>query len=228
MKKLLAAILATALIIMMLPAAYASFDLDGFLNSTYNNSSDMMPKNITMPEQFSLTYEFDEGGKFVEVTMEKDTNGNYHYKDNEDEYLFIKDGKGYKIAIKTVNGFAYKNNDKYTFDHVKELTRKFWTCATPLDDDFTMGTTTEEGVGNICGRKTNKFKVDLGMGYSLGGMSMSVGETTFYDFDQETGICMASSSTSDVSVMGMNSSDGQAGFECIRFELNNIALPTVD
>ena len=230
MKKCLAVILATILLCGMIPVACASgFDFGDMFNSMYNNSSDMMPKNIAMPKQFSITYEFVEDGKFKEVTMEKDANDNYHYKDNEDEYLFVKDGKGYKIAIGTVNGFAYKNNDKYTFERIKELTRKFWSCATPLDDDYTMGTTTEEGSGEICGRKTNKFKVDLGFGYNFGGYSMSMSEATYYEFDQETGICLASSSNEDVNVMGMSAGDGeQAGFECTRFELNDVSLPTVD
>ncbi len=230
MKKCLAILLAVLLLCGMIPCASASgFDFGDMFNSMYNSSSDMMPKNITMPTKFSITYEYVEDGKFKEVTMEKDESDNYHYKDNDDEYLFVKDGKGYKIAIGTVNGFAYKNNDKYTFDRVKELTQKFWSFATPLDNDFTMGTTTEEGTGEICGRKTNKFKVDLGFGYSFGGYSMSMSEATFYDFDQETGICLASSSNEDVSVMGINAGDGeQAGFECIRFELSDVLLPTID
>ena len=230
MKKCLAFVLVTILFCGMVTTVCASgFDFGGMLNSMYNNSSDMMPKNITMPNQFSITYEYVEDGKFKEVVLEKDEGDNYHYKDSEDEYLFVKDGKGYKIAIGTVNGFAYKNNDKYTFDRVKEITHRFWSCATPLDDDFTMGTTTEEGTGEICGRKTNKFKVDLGFGYSFGGYNMSMSEATFYEFDQETGICLASSSNEDVSVMGMNAGDGeQAGFECTRFELGNVTIPKID
>lgn len=230
MKKCLAVILATILLCGIIPVADASgFDFGDMFNSMYNNSSDIMPKNISLPKQFSITYEYVEDGKFKEVVMEKDENDNYHYKDSEDEYLFIKDGKGYKIAIGTVNGFAYKNNDKYTLDHVKEITKRFWLCATPLEDDFTMGTTTEEGSGEICGRKTNKFKVDLGFGYNFGGYSMSMSEATYYEFDQETGICLASSSNEDVNVMGMNAGDGEkTGFECTRFELNDVTIPTVD
>ena len=230
MKKILSIFLTAVLLCSCLASASAGdFGLGDLLGSMYNNSSSKMPGNITMPNQFSIRYEFVEDGKFREVTMEKDANENYHYKDNEDEYLFVKDGKGYRIAIGTVNGFAYKNEDKYTFDRVKELTAKFWACATPLESDLTMGTTTEEGTGKICGRATNKFKVDLGFGYNFGGYSMSMSEATFYDFDQETGICLASSSNEDMTVMGMNTGDGeQAGFECTRFELNDITLPTVD
>lgn len=229
MKKFITAILIITLLCGISATAGASgLDYGDLLNSMYNNSSDMMPKNITMPRQFSITYEYIENGKYVEVTMEKDGNDNYHYRDSEEEYLFVKDGKGYKIAIATVNGFVFKSNDKYTFDRVKQLTKLFWTCATPLDDDYTMGTTTEEGTGEICGRKTNKFKVDLGFGYNFGGYSMSMSEATYYEFDQETGICLASSSNENISVMGMNTGTGnKEGFECVRFELTNILLPEV-
>jgi len=230
MKKCLSTVLALLFLLGTLSAAYATdLDFGNLFGSLYNESSSMMPQNITMPTQFSITYEYAEDGKFKEVTMEKDINDNYHYKDNEDEYLFVKDGRGYKIAIGTVNGFVYKSNDKYTFDRVKELSQKFWNCATPLDDDFTMGTTTEEGTDEVCGRKTNKFKVDLSFGYSFGGYNMSMSEATFYDFDQETGICLASSSNEDVRVMGMTSGNGvEAGFECTHFELSNVTLPSID
>ena len=229
MKKFWAVFLVGILLCGMLPPALASgFDLGDMFSSFYNGSSDMMPKDITMPETFSITYEYIEDGKFKEVTMEKDKSDNYHYKDSEDEYLFVKDGKGYKIAIGTVSGFVYKNNDKYTFEYIKELSQKFWSFATPLDDDITLGTTTEEGTGEICGRKTNKYKVDLGFGYNLGGYSMSMSEATYYEFDQETGICLASSTSDDVNFMGLNAGDDeQEGYECTRFEISDVTLPTM-
>jgi len=221
MKKLFSALLACMLAVTCCATALATDfdlgDLGNLFSSMYNNSSDMMPKNITMPREFSITYEYVENGRMREVTMERDSSDNYHYKDGENEYLFVKDGRGYRVAIGTVNGFAYKNHEKSTFDYVKELTEKFWKCATPLDDDFTMGTTTEEGTGEICGRKTNKYKVELGLGYNFGGYSMSMSEATYYDFDAETGICLASTSNENVSVMGLNSADSDGGFECTRF-----------
>ena len=229
MKKLLSVFITSLLICTAMVCVHAEgFDFGSMLGSLYNSSSSMMPKDILMPDQFSITYEYSESGKFRQVLMEKDKTGNYHYKDYEDEYLFIKDGKGYRVAIATVNGFIYKNNEKYTFDYVKTQTSKFWEFAMPLDD-ITMGTTTSEGEGEICKRKTNKFKVDLGMGYSFGGYSVSMSEATYYEFDQETGICLFSSKNEDVSVMGFNTSDGdQDGFECIEFEIDNISLPSVN
>ena len=230
MRRVMGVVLAVILAIGMLATASASdFGLGDLFGSVYNDSSGMMPKNITMPKQFSITYEYSEDGRYKEVLMEKDANDNYHYRDSEDEYLFIKDGKGYKVAVGTVSGFAFKSNDKYTMDYLKEQTETFWKFATPLDDDVTFGTTTAEGEGEICGRKTNRFKVDLGLGYSFGGYSVSMSEATWYEFDQETGICLGSSTNEDVSVMGMNTGDGdQEGFECTRFELEDVVLPTVE
>ncbi len=228
MKKVLSIVLATLMLVFFQVSSQAAdIDFGKLFSSLYNDTSSMMPKNITLPKEFSITYEYNEDGKIREVTMERDAHDNYHYKDSEDEYLFIKDGRGYKIAISTLNGFVYKNNNKYDFNHIKELTEKFWKCATPLDDDITMGTTTSEGTGNICGRKTNKFKVELGMGYSFGGYSVSMSDATYYDFDAETDICLASSSSDTVSVLGMSSGDNDNGFECIRFELSKVTLPTV-
>lgn len=168
MKKFMLFVLALLLLCSTLvPAQASDFSLSDFLNSMYNTSSDTMPKNVKMPQQFSITYEYVEDGKYREVTMECDLSGNYHYKDNEDEYLFVKSGSGYKIAINTLNGFAYKSNDKYTFDYIKSLTKKFWECALPLDDDYIMGTTTEEGTVEICGRTANRFKVEIDWGITL-------------------------------------------------------------
>lgn len=209
-------------------AQASEIDFGKLFSSILNDSSNMIPKNISLPKEFSITYEYVDDGKIREVTMERDAHDNYHYKDDEDEYLFIKDGRGYKIAIGTLNGFVYKNNSKYDFNHIKQLTEKFWKCATPLDDDITMGTTTSEGNGEVCGRKTNKYKVELGMGYSFGGYSVSMSDATYYDFDAETDICLASSSSESVSVLGMSSDDNNdKGFECIRFELHNITTPVV-
>ena len=166
-----------------------------------------------MPDQFSITYEYTDSGKFREVTMEKDRSGNYHYRDSENEYLFVKAGSGYRIAIGTVNGFVYKNEEKYTMDYIKTLSSKFWDCAT----------------GEVCGRTTDRFKVELGMSYSVGGYGMSMSEGTFYDFDHDTGICLASSSSENVSAFGLNmSDDSDDNFECIHFELNNVTLPSVE
>lgn len=227
MKKFMLFVLALLLLCSTLvPAQASDFSLSDFLNSMYNTSSDIMPKNIKMPQQFSIKYEYVEDGKYREVTMECDLSGNYHYKDNEDEYLFVKSGSGYKIAINTLNGFAYKSNDKYTFDYIKSLTKKFWECALPLDDDYIMGTTTEEGTVEICGRTANRFKVEIGLGYNFGGYNVSMSDATYYDFDAETGICMATSSSENINYMGLSSNDDQSGFSCIHFRLSSISLPT--
>ena len=230
MKKMLSFVFAVMLVCGSAACAQGdSFDFGSLFGSLYNGSSSMMPKNVSMPDQFSIAYEYTDSGKFRQVLMEKDKAGNYHYKDSSDEFLFIKDGKGYRIAVSTVNGFAYKDTEKYSFDYVKSLTGKFWECAAPLDDDITLGSTTSEGQGQICGRKTDKFKVDLGMGYSIGGYSVSMSEATYYEFDRETGICLASSMSDDVSFMGINAGDDDLdGFECVRFELRDVSLPSVN
>jgi len=228
MKKVVAFVLLLILFCSSLTAQATNLDFGELFNSVYNSSSSAMPRSFHMPEEFSIVYEYVEEGKFKEVLMEKDKNDNYHYKDHEDEFLFVKEGRGYRIAIATMNGFVYKNKDKYDFDYIKELTSKFWKCAEPLED-YQMGTTTEEGSGNICGRKTNKFKVELGLGYNLNGLNVSMSDATFYEFDAETGICMASSKKDNISYLGMNLSDGDnSGFECISFETDRIVLPKVD
>ena len=80
----------------------------------------------------------------------------------------------------------------------------------------------------FCGRKTDRFKVELGMSYNIGGYGMSMSEGTFYDFDKETNICLASSSSENMSAFGLNMSDeSDDSFECIHFELKNVTLPSV-
>ena len=230
MKKVLMVVVMIVLLSGMVSTAGAgSLGLGDLFNSIYGSSSSSIPKNIKMPDQFSITYEYTDSGKFREVTMEKDRSGNYHYRDSENEYLFVKAGSGYRIAIGTVNGFVYKNEEKYTLDHVKTLSSKFWDCATPdVEEIEVLGTVREAGAGEVCGRKTNKFKIELGMSYNFGGYGMSMSEGTFYDFDKETGICLASSSSEDLSAFGLNmSDDSDDGFECVHFELKNVTLPSV-
>ena len=204
------------------------FGFGDIFGSAFGTSSVQLPGKYKMPDEFSITYEYAEDGKYREVTLEKDKSGSYHYKDHEDEYLFIKDGKGYRVAVGTVSGFVLRSNEKYDLDYVKTLTEKFWSCAAPLEDDIAMGTVTEEGSGEICGRKTKQYKVDLGLGYSLGGYTMSMSEATYYAFDAETNICLASSTNEDVHVMGLSAGDGeQDAFECIRFEIAGVKLPAL-
>lgn len=227
-KRLLAVITAGIVCGMSFGAGATDVDFGELFSSLEEMYSDPIESDINMPEKFSITYEYVEDGKFKEVTMEKDEMNNYHYKDSEDEFLFISDGNGYRFAIGTVSGFAYKNEDKYTFDYVKEQTSKFWHYVDPLEDEITMGTKTDEGTSEICGRPTNKYKIEWGMDYNFGGYNMSMSDATYYEMDQETGICLASSSNSDVSVMGISSSDeGTEGFECIRFELEDVTLPEI-
>ena len=212
-------------------AAATSLNLGDLFNSVYGGeSSTSLPRNVSMPDEFSITYEYSDSGKYREVTMEKDRSGNYHYKDSEDEYLFVRERNGYRIAIGTVNGFAFKNNDKYTMDHIKTLTAKFWDCATPDTDSLSiLGKVVEDGNGTVCGRKTNRYKIDVGMSYNIGGFGMSMNEGMVYDFDQETNVCLASKGSEAVSAFGLNMSDDSGdSFECIHFELSNIKLPTVD
>lgn len=231
MKKVLMAVVLVVLISGMVSTVCAgSLGFGDLFNSIYGSSSSSIPKNIRMPDQFSITYEYTDSGKFREVTMEKDRSGNYHYRDSENEYLFVKAGSGYRIAIGTVNGFAYKNEEKYTLDYIKTLSSRFWDCATPdVQEIEILGTVSEDGTGEVCGRKTDRFKVELGMSYSVGGYGMSMSEGTFYDFDHDTGICLASSSSGNVSAFGLNmSDDSDDNFECIHFELKNVTLPSVE
>ena len=225
MKKVLMVVVMVVLIGGMVSTACAgSLGFGDLFNSIYGSSSSSIPKNIRMPDQFSITYEYTDSGKFREVTMEKDRSGNYHYRDSENEYLFVKAGSGYRIAIGTVNGFAYKNEEKYTLDYIKTLSSQFWDRATPDVQEIEI-----LGSGEICGRKTNRFKVELGMSYSVGGYGMSMSEGTFYDFDHDTGICLASSSSENVNAFGLNmSDDSDDNFECIHFELKNVTLPSVE
>ena len=91
MKKVLVVVIMIALVSGMVSTAGAgSLGLGDLFNSIYGSSSSSIPKDVKMPNQFSITYEYTDSGKFREVTMEKDNNGNYHYKDSENEYLFVK------------------------------------------------------------------------------------------------------------------------------------------
>lgn len=68
MKKFMLFVLALLLLCSTLvPAQASDFSLSDFLNSMYNTSSDTMPKNVKMPQQFSITYEYVEDGKYREV-----------------------------------------------------------------------------------------------------------------------------------------------------------------
>ena len=97
MRKWILTVLILGIICGMNITVYASdVDFGDLLGSMAGMSSDSIGNDVSMPDAFSITYEYVENGMFKEVTMEKDEQDNYHYKDSEDEFLFIKDGNGYR------------------------------------------------------------------------------------------------------------------------------------
>ena len=225
MKKVISVVLVALMLITPIISAHAYDDLDALLGGFYGRSSNNLPGKPNMPDQFSITYEYAANGRFFQVTMEKDINENYHYLQGNDEYLFLKDGRGYEVAIKTVGGFFLKSDEKNTWDYVESETETFWAFVCPTDE-YSFGTITKEGEGEICNRITEKNTIEFGMGANFGGYNMSMSQNSYLEYDKETGICLASSNTEGMNVNGLDfSDDAEFNFECIRFETEDILLP---
>ena len=236
MKKSLFFILTIVIIFSITSALAFGFDFnfgDGDSSFSYGgegSGSKHIPKAITLPDVFSVTLEYTESGRYHEITLERDQTGNLHYVTEDEELLFIKTGNNkYKVATGTVNGFALRNDNTYNWEYVEEQIEAFWNLIDQTDE-FYLTTSSDDGEGEICGRKTYRITASLGASYSFGGFDLSAGFSEFYDIDQETGMCLnkVESESASYSAINYNDSDTDVIFTCTRFETENVNLPTLD
>lgn len=218
MKKIFAVLLVLSLSLVSLSCLASGFGFGDMFSGT--------SVKVNYPKEFRIAYEMEDGGRFVRVSLARDAKGNIHYTDRDSECLFVKSGKGYKYAVRTTKGFVLMNNDVYSWNYLRDKTDAFWRMAEPFEE-YSLGKTEITGSGTVVGRKTKTYTNTYGFSYSLSGMDMSLGESTVYEIDEETGICLAMSETSGSSIGGYRTNDSGAQFECVEFETTNITLPEV-
>ena len=90
-------------------------------------------ETVTMPEQYSISYEVQEPGEemITLVTKACDAEGNIYFSDGQKEILFLNDEGRYRLYEKSPQGnFSESTSGKlYTDDYVKTETAKFDECA---------------------------------------------------------------------------------------------------
>ena len=115
-----------------------------------------LPDPVRMPDTYSVSYQRPDKENQEAVTMlERDAEGNIHFLDAEDEYVFVKTDEGFRMypVRPDETGFGEWDGVLLSARSVREKTAPFWNCADQtfirwLGADLTEKT---EYLGRPCG-----------------------------------------------------------------------------
>lgn len=208
-KKILAGFIGGALILAMLcglaACGYNIFD---------NNIADTINTSVTIPEQYSISYEIEDATGVVRtMTKTVDADGNVYFSYGEKEKLFIKDGDLYQLYQKDSNE-EYKATGAqaaYNQTFVDSETADFLTYAEQSKKQFIPGIKSN-GEQEVVGRTCYVYGVALG--------SEKTGVSYSFYVDKETGICLGFESGK--SAAGVDLGIDGAIFTCTEFITENI------
>lgn len=212
-KKILTAFIGGALILAMLcglaACGYNIFD---------NDIVDTVNTSVTIPEQYSISYEIqDATGVVRTMTKTVDADGNVYFAYGEVEKLFIKDGELYQLYQKNVNGEYQATGVQAAYNQtfVDSETADFLAFAEQSKKQFIPGIEST-GEKEMAGRTCYVYGVTLGN--ENNGVSYS-----FY-VDKETGICLGFESSKAAAGVDLGI-DGQV-FTCTEFITDDVPALT--
>ena len=91
-----------------------------------------LPEPVKMPDTYSVTYcRLDDEKSEVMTTLERDSEGNIHYLDGENECVFIRTDEGFRMypVLADRGGFGEWDGTLRSARSVRSLTEHFWNCA---------------------------------------------------------------------------------------------------
>ncbi len=192
-----------------------------------------LPDPVSMPETYSVSYKrLDKGDQEVITMLERDSAGNIHYIDGDNEHVFVRTGGRYRGYTISDGGFVPWNETSLSARTVRQQTAPFWNCADQtfikwLGMDVTGETEYLGRAGSLCSSESGTITFTY-----LADMII----------DDETGVCLFYSAdellrgatfsvTEDNKIqidIGQYDIGGdEMNFNCIRFETENVsfALP---
>lgn len=115
-----------------------------------------LPDPVKMPDTYSVTYHRQDEKKNKVITLlERDGDGNIHYLDGENEYVFVKTDEGFRMyeVLPDQGGFSEWDGVLLSARSVRSLTDPFWNCADQTFIKWLGAELTEksEYLGRPCG-----------------------------------------------------------------------------
>ena len=91
-----------------------------------------LPDPVRMPDTYSVTYHRRDKKKNEIITLlERDADGNIHYRDGENEMVFVRTDKGFRMYPVPADGSGFGEWDGVLLSarSVRDKTSPFWDCA---------------------------------------------------------------------------------------------------
>lgn len=176
--------------------------LDNDIAATVNSS-------VTMPEQYSITYEIETTeGTIHTVKKALDSDGNIYFKSGSTELLFMKGDKHYTLYEKNADGQFVSSDsaEGYNLTYVEEATSEFSNYAQKSKNQFLPGMNSD-GEKEFLGRTCLTYSIHVG--------AENIGVTYTFLVDEETGICLGWEEAQKVADFDLGA-DGEI-FECTQF-----------
>ena len=115
-----------------------------------------LPDPVRLPDTYSVSYQrLDKKKNEVSTLLERDSDGNIHYRNGEDEMVFVRTDEGFCMypVLEDESGFGEWDGVFLSARGVREKTAPFWDCADQtfikwLGADFMEKT---EYLGRPCG-----------------------------------------------------------------------------
>ncbi len=142
-----------------------------------------LPDPVEMPDTYSVTYCRQDDEKNEVITLlERDGEGNIHYLDGENEYVFVKTDEGFRMYPVSADrdGFGEWNGVLLSARSVRSLTDHFWNCADQTFLKWLGAEFTEET--EYLGRKSGLYHAEPG--------TLTFTYRCDMVIDDETGICL--------------------------------------
>ena len=143
-----------------------------------------LPEPVRMPAVYSIAYRrLDNQGSEVTTLLERDADGNIHYVDGDEELVFLRTDKGFRMypVPAGADGFGEWDGILLSARSVRERTAPFWNCADQTFMKWLGATLTE---------KTQYLGRPCGLYHAAPG-ALTFTYNCDMAIDDETGVCLS-------------------------------------
>lgn len=194
-------IIAISVLLIMVIMCFSSCGLLNFANQVINS--------VSYQDEYLIEYQIsNDNGTVTSISKGVDAQGNVYYRDENGEYLYIKNNIAYE-EYKSQYGAFVSTENTYTQEKVEELTKGFNTYAEKSREKFT-GKYVEGEKIEFQGKECTEYTLKLNIVFYTQTYKMLV--------EDETGVCLKYYGTSKVFFF----ETGKSGFECVKYETENL------